>query len=242
MRFLDRHFLGQFIKGLINCFIVANINYPYLVSNINLQVVGVNSKSAMVVSAQVSPISESLLPSDMESSLPLISPEQYASRSALMSSLIVSWSPVLQSTRVQPDSCNRCVMLAVGGKSGNISFWRLCQPECYTIEHDTVFVDPMLIGFFPAHNSWITTITWGMFAPCTSISQLILVTGGSDGRWFYLAILEYCCLLFILSVCFTLLHKQLSIFYYTLEVHILELKLAIKTNMWWICWIAIHIC
>ncbi|KAG6480558.1 hypothetical protein ZIOFF_057142 [Zingiber officinale] len=161
-----------------NNLVNAHSNINQVSSN---EVVGVDSKSAMVVSAQVSPISESLLASDMEIGLPLISPEQYASRSALMSSLIVSWSPVLQSSQVQPGSCNRCVILAVGGKSGNISFWRIGQPECYTIEHDRVFVDPMLIGLFPAHNSWITTITWGLFASCSSISQLILVTGGSDG-------------------------------------------------------------
>ncbi|XP_074575679.1 uncharacterized protein LOC141832095 [Curcuma longa] len=161
-----------------NKLVNAHSNINQVSSN---EVVGVNSESAMVVSAQVVPISESLLPSDMEISLPLISPEQYASRSALMSSLIVSWSPVLPLSQVRPSSCNRCVILAVGGKSGNISFWRLSQPECYMIEHGRVFVDPMLIGIFPAHNSWITTITWGLFASCSSISQLILVTGASDG-------------------------------------------------------------
>lgn len=138
-----------------------------------------------MVSKQISPIPEGLLPEGRQNYVPMITPEQYASRSALLSGLVVAWSPVLQSSRIQPGFSNRYSILAVGGKSGKISLWKLCEPECYTIEHGRVSVDPMLVGLIQAHNAWITTISWEMLAARLRMSQLILATGSSDGRWFY---------------------------------------------------------
>ncbi|CAD5176577.1 unnamed protein product [Musa acuminata subsp. malaccensis] len=144
------------------------------------EVIEVSSNNAMV-SKQISPIPEGLLPEGRQNYVPMITPEQYASRSALLSGLVVAWSPVLQSSRIQPGFSNRYSILAVGGKSGKISLWKLCEPECYTIEHGRVSVDPMLVGLIQAHNAWITTISWEMLAARLRMSQLILATGSSDG-------------------------------------------------------------
>ncbi|URD95126.1 WD40 [Musa troglodytarum] len=143
------------------------------------EVIEVSSDNAMV-SKQISPIPEGLLPEGRQNYVPMITPEQYASRSALLSALVGVWSPVLQSSRIQPGFSNRYTILAVGGKSGKISLWKLCEPERYTIEHGRVSVDPMLVGLIQAHNSWITAISWEMLARPT-MSQLILATGSSDG-------------------------------------------------------------
>ena len=113
----------------------------------------------------------------------LITARQYASRSMLLSSLIVSWSPRLHSVGGNHlNANNNYSILAVGGKSGNISLWRICEPQCYNIEHDRVPVDPLLIGLLQAHNSWITAISWGMCATSSLESQLVLATGSCDGR------------------------------------------------------------
>ncbi|XP_065001685.1 uncharacterized protein LOC135634895 isoform X3 [Musa acuminata AAA Group] len=150
------------------------------VSSEEFQVIEVSSNNAMV-SKHISPIPEGLLPEGRQNYVPMITPEQYASRSALLSGLVVAWSPVLQSSRIQPGFSNRYSILAVGGKSGKISLWKLCEPECYTIEHGRVSVDPMLVGLIQAHNAWITTISWEMLAARLRMSQLILATGSSDG-------------------------------------------------------------
>ncbi|KAF8379920.1 hypothetical protein HHK36_027385 [Tetracentron sinense] len=118
--------------------------------------------------------------------LPLITAEQYASRSAMLSSLVVAWSPVLQlSSENGPkppnNSSNNCALLAVGGKSGKISFWKIHEPQSYSVEHDRVSVDVMLVGLLQAHNTWITTITWGLFVSDASNPRVVLATGCSDG-------------------------------------------------------------
>ncbi|KAG1347809.1 hypothetical protein COCNU_06G016380 [Cocos nucifera] len=125
--------------------------------------------------------SESPVKELREKDLPLITAEQYASRSALLSSLVVAWSPTLQSSGISPCFSNKCAILAVGGKSGNISFWKFNEPKCYTVEHGRVSADAMLIGLLQAHKSWITSISWGFCAACSSKSQLVLATGSSDG-------------------------------------------------------------
>ncbi|WOK99671.1 hypothetical protein Cni_G08383 [Canna indica] len=144
------------------------------------EVIDVGSKN-VAMSVQISPAYDVMLPEDMQNCLPMITPEQYASRSALLSSIIVALSPVLQTCQIQPSLSNRCAILAVGGKAGNISLWILCEPEGYTIEHGSASVDPTLIGFLQAHNSWITAISWEMFSLDSSVSQLIMATGSSDG-------------------------------------------------------------
>nr|CAD1833693.1 unnamed protein product [Ananas comosus var. bracteatus] len=108
-------------------------------------------------------------------SFPLITAKQYASRSALLSSLVVAWSPVVTLCG------SKCAILAVGAKSGNISFWKSCTPQCYTVEHDGVPADAILIGLLQAHSAWITAISWGVATSSCSKSQLAVATGSCDG-------------------------------------------------------------
>ncbi|KAJ8514019.1 hypothetical protein OPV22_004453 [Ensete ventricosum] len=82
------------------------------------KVIEVSSINAMV-SEQISPKSEGLLLEGRQDYVPMITPEQYASRSALLSALVVAWSPVLQSSQIRPGFSNRYSILAVGGKSGS---------------------------------------------------------------------------------------------------------------------------
>ncbi|XP_028551122.1 uncharacterized protein LOC110104927 isoform X1 [Dendrobium catenatum] len=109
------------------------------------------------------------------SKLPYITAQQYASRSAVLSSLVVSWSPVLQSS----ETC--CAILSAGAKSGAVSFWRICEPQYFTIKHGNIPVNAMLIGLIQAHNSWITAICFAISAASSLKSQLFLATGCSDG-------------------------------------------------------------
>ncbi|XP_023742787.1 uncharacterized protein LOC111890943 [Lactuca sativa] len=103
---------------------------------------------------------------------PSISAQQYASRSAMLSSLVVSWSPMFHGDT----SSKGCSILAIGGKSGNISFWRVHEPQCYSITQRSKPPGALLIGLIQAHDSWITAISWSKFD-----SQLLLSTGSSDG-------------------------------------------------------------
>lgn len=109
---------------------------------------------------------------------PLISAQQYASRSALVSSIVVAWSPMIQSNSSR--SC--CSVLAIGSKSGKISFWRVHQPQCYSITQQSKPPVATLIKVLHAHNSWITSMSWSKFSSDGS-PQLLLSTGCSDGRW-----------------------------------------------------------
>lgn len=120
--------------------------------------------------------------SKTENGPPLITAEQYASRSAILSSLVVAWSSVLS---LSSGSCTnyKYAVLAVGGKSGKISFWRFRQPEYYTIEHGRVSVDAKLVGLLQAHDGWINAISWEILSTDPLKPQLLLVTGSSDGRY-----------------------------------------------------------
>lgn len=109
--------------------------------------------------------------------LPLISNDQYASRNSMLASLVVAWSPVLQTTS------SSCSILAVGSKSGIISFWNIHKPKSYSIVHRKNPTAGLLIGFLHAHRSWITAISWALSVSDSSSSQLFLATGSSDGRW-----------------------------------------------------------
>uniref|UniRef100_A0A5B6YNM7 Transcription factor IIIC 90kDa subunit N-terminal domain-containing protein n=2 Tax=Davidia involucrata TaxID=16924 RepID=A0A5B6YNM7_DAVIN len=118
--------------------------------------------------------------------LPLITADQYASRSAMLSSLVVAWSPILQLTSgigpVLPNNLpNCCSLLAVGGKSGKISFWRILEPQCYSVMHSRDPTAGLLVGLLQAHNTWITTIGWALYMSDALNSQLLLATGSSDG-------------------------------------------------------------
>ncbi|CAL5189916.1 unnamed protein product [Lathyrus oleraceus] len=115
---------------------------------------------------------------------PLISAEEYASRTVMLYSLVVSWSPLLcVASEFCPDPYTSAPvsLLAVGGKSGEISFWRFDQPDCYTIEETKAPTAVKFAGFLQAHNSWITTMSWLLFAFDSSNPLLVLATGSSDG-------------------------------------------------------------
>lgn len=120
--------------------------------------------------------------------LPLVTVNQYASRNAMLSSLVVAWSPVLclppETDSAPPDNSSNCFsLLAVGGKSGKISFWRVHEPLSYTVEHSRVPISVMLAGFHQAHNTWVTAISWALLTSDASSPQVLLATGSTDGRW-----------------------------------------------------------
>ncbi|KAF0916780.1 hypothetical protein E2562_011614 [Oryza meyeriana var. granulata] len=116
-----------------------------------------------------------------DKSLPLITAKQYSCREALLSSLIVAWSPVLPSPDRSSYFMGNWCILAVGCKSGSVSFWKIHKPEYYTIDISMVTRDPMLIGVVQAHLSWVTAISWELFSSGPSKPLLLLATGCSDG-------------------------------------------------------------
>ncbi|CAD6215191.1 unnamed protein product [Miscanthus lutarioriparius] len=126
-------------------------------------------------------IKASLSSNGENKSLPLITAKQYACRAAHLSSLVVSWSPVVSSSDKTSCLLRQWCILAVGSKSGNLSFWKLCKPEYYTIDAGVVISDPMLIGVLQAHKSWVSVITWQVLSAGSSKSSLLLATGCSDG-------------------------------------------------------------
>ncbi|KAF8018481.1 hypothetical protein BT93_H3382 [Corymbia citriodora subsp. variegata] len=117
--------------------------------------------------------------------LPLIGADQYASRSAMLSSLVIAWSPLLQfpsasCSQVQ-NSATCFSLLAIGGKSGKISCWKVHAQECYSIEHGNVSPDATVVGIFQAHSSWVTAIGWALLTTDSSHPQVLLSTGSSNG-------------------------------------------------------------
>ncbi|XVE64485.1 hypothetical protein DITRI_Ditri07aG0104500 [Diplodiscus trichospermus] len=119
-------------------------------------------------------------------SLPFITAEQYASRSAMLSSRVVAWSPLLKLSSemclVPKNNSSNCFsLLAVGAKSGKISFWRIHAPEYFSIEQSSNPTAAELIGILEAHNSWVTAISWASLASDSSDTQVVLATGSSDG-------------------------------------------------------------
>jgi len=127
-------------------------------------------------------IKASLSSNGESKSLPLITAKQYACCAAHLSSLVVSWSPVVSSSDKTSCLLRHWCILAVGSKSGNLSFWKLCKPEYYTIDAGVVTSDPMLIGVLQAHKSWVSVIIWQALSAGSSKSSLLLATGCSDGR------------------------------------------------------------
>ncbi|CAK9141586.1 unnamed protein product [Ilex paraguariensis] len=119
-------------------------------------------------------------------SFSFITPDKYASRSAMLSSLVVSWSPILRSTsefglEAPNNSSNGYCILAAGGKSGKISFWRIHELQCYSIMPSRDPTAALLIGLLQAHCTWITSISWALYVSDTARPQLLLATGCSDG-------------------------------------------------------------
>lgn len=122
----------------------------------------------------------------VDSNLPLITAEQYAFRNEMMMSLTVAWSPFLGTSGNGVDiphyPSKRCSILAVGGKCGRISFWRIVAPECYSIDNSRYSSEVSLVGLLKAHDTWITALNWAVYGSNVSKSQFILATGSSDGR------------------------------------------------------------
>lgn len=117
----------------------------------------------------------------------LITAKQYASRSAMLTSTVVSWSPLLQlssgdSKEHQNQPLSFC-LLAVGGKSGDISFWRIDVPTVYSVDNGDMPPPGRIIGYLQAHNSWITAIGWTLLTHDSSVPQVLLTTGSSNGRY-----------------------------------------------------------
>eukprot|EP01018_Ginkgo_biloba_P013249 Gb_36153 [translate_table: standard] len=128
----------------------------------------------------------------------VISADQYAARSGMLASLVVSWSPTVKPYSEGDgislgSSYSNSAILAVGAKSGKVSLWRVVDPQCYTIEHCLAPPEVRFIGLLQAHKSWITAASW---ATCTvntsgkmeadgSSNKLLLATGSSDGRYAY---------------------------------------------------------
>lgn len=120
--------------------------------------------------------------------LPQITANQYAFRRTILSSLVVAWSPVVQlASETEPVSAkyssNRCSILAVGGKSGKVSFWRFLEPSCFSVMSNRDSTSASLVGVLQVHSAWITAICWASYSSGASDPQLLLATGSSDGRW-----------------------------------------------------------
>ncbi|KAL6509220.1 hypothetical protein OROGR_022530 [Orobanche gracilis] len=117
---------------------------------------------------------------------PVITTQQYASRNEMLMSLAVAWSPILvtpgNGIATPHNSSGYCSILAVGGKCGRVSFWRIHAPECYSIDNPRHSAKVSLIGLIKAHDTWITTINWASYGSNISIPQLLLATGSFDGR------------------------------------------------------------
>ncbi|KAL8551076.1 hypothetical protein ACS0TY_000236 [Phlomoides rotata] len=122
----------------------------------------------------------------VDSNLPLITAEQYASRNEMLMSLTVAWSPLLGTSGNGVDiprySSKCCSILAVGGKCGRISFWRILAPECYSIDNSRYSGEVSLVGLLKAHDTWITAMSWAFYGSNVSNAKFILATGSSDGR------------------------------------------------------------
>ncbi|PIN22918.1 hypothetical protein CDL12_04355 [Handroanthus impetiginosus] len=118
--------------------------------------------------------------------LPLITVQQYASRNEMLMSLTMAWSPVLGTSEngiaVCHNSSSSCSILAVGGKCGRISFWRIQAPECYSINNTRYPIKVLLVGLLKAHDTWITAINWAPYGSNVSKPRLLLASGSSDGR------------------------------------------------------------
>lgn len=109
-------------------------------------------------------------------SVPLITAQLYASHNAMLTSLIVAWSPILQM-----NSSSWCSVLSVGGKCGRISFWRIHGPQSYSLSNNGDSIAATPIGFLKAHDTWITAINWALFDSDVSNPQFLLATGSTDG-------------------------------------------------------------
>ncbi|CAA0813062.1 Transducin/WD40 repeat-like superfamily protein, partial [Striga hermonthica] len=116
--------------------------------------------------------------------LPILTKQQYASRSEMLMSIAIAWSPILGTSgngvASPQNSSDYCSVLAVGGKCGRLSFWRIHAPDCYAVDNPKYSSNVLLVGLLKAHDAWITAINWAICG-CNDEPQLILATGSSDG-------------------------------------------------------------
>lgn len=154
------------------------------------EVVEMNSNIEDINHLQLVPITKSKTNSQknilVDCTSPQITADQYASRSAMLSSTVSAWSPLLQfssdSGQVSSNSSSECCsLLAFGGKSGKISIWRINGPEGYSVEQSKGKNVATLVGLLAAHAAWITTISWAVLASEVSNPQFLLAAGSSDG-------------------------------------------------------------
>ncbi|KAF3432745.1 hypothetical protein FNV43_RR23847 [Rhamnella rubrinervis] len=142
-----------------------------------------NNSSQFVSSSKSNAKSLKKIPENC--TLPLISADKYASRCAMLSSLVVAWSPVLQLSPKKfcsvPQNGSSVSLLAIGGKSGQVSVWRVSVPEYFSTEHGRVPITATIITLLQAHKSWTTTISWALLSSYSSNPQVLLATGSSDG-------------------------------------------------------------
>ncbi|KAL8171099.1 hypothetical protein V2J09_022903 [Rumex salicifolius] len=110
-----------------------------------------------------------------------LSADKYASRCALISSLVIVWSPVVTLSAVTSDnsSISYCI-LAIGSKSGHLSLWRIHTPDSYSVEHSYA-PKVEFAGLQQIHNAWVTALEWGLYGTDASNPQLLLASGSSDG-------------------------------------------------------------
>ncbi|XP_042035180.1 uncharacterized protein LOC121781514 [Salvia splendens] len=120
-----------------------------------------------------------------EDCLPLISAQQYASRNEMLMSLIIAWSPIVETSgndvAFPSSSSNCCSILAVGGKCGKISSWSVRAPECYSTDNAGHASEVRLVGLVKAHDSWIAAISWVRYGSNDSKTQFALANGSSNG-------------------------------------------------------------
>lgn len=81
-----------------------------------------------------------------------------------------------------PQNGSSISLLAIGGKSGQVSVWRVSVPKCFSVEHGEVPITTTNIALLQAHKSWTTTISWALLDSDSSNPQVLLATGSSDGR------------------------------------------------------------
>ncbi|XP_073138680.1 uncharacterized protein [Henckelia pumila] len=121
-----------------------------------------------------------------ECDVQLITAQQYASRNAMLTPLVVAWSPILRTSgcwvSIPHNSSSCCSILANGLKCGIISFWRIDSPECYSIINPKTPCKALNVGLLKAHDACITTICWALHGSEISEPQLLLATGSSNGR------------------------------------------------------------
>ncbi|KAJ4835891.1 hypothetical protein Tsubulata_006149 [Turnera subulata] len=155
-------------------------------TNVENVIMGPASKVTENKSAGVEPTSRKRGSNVLENcKFPLSTGKQYASRSAMLSSLVVAWSSMLSSSSGisssnENASSSGFSILAVGDKAGNISLWRMLAPQCYSIEKCSPTACIMFAGLVQAHSSWTTAISFGV-SGSKSCSEVVLASGSSDG-------------------------------------------------------------